>query len=275
MKPLLPAKKNAYWPFKGIEKLYLDLTRMCPRKCIHCYNNSGPNGLQSSITFGKWLSIITQGKDLNCNRLQLTGGEATLYPYYKDLIDFASAIGFKSIELFSGCSIPFSQKEMDFFRLNHIIITTSFYSTKPEIHNKIVRRNDYDTLKNNLVNLINRGIKLKVGIVLMNENSSEYWSSANFLKSIGVNQIYPDFVRSYGRASKMKGIPNIENICGGAHRHLTILPNGNAISCPFWPKKIGNINHHTLEEIINSEKLRTVRIKILKDWRKSILSKSN
>lgn len=275
MKPLLPANKNANWPFKGIDKLYLDLTRKCPRKCIHCYNNSGPNGSQGSVDFGKWLSIITQAKELNCKHIHLTGGEATLSPFYKDLIDFSVDVGFHSTELFSGCSILFSEEEINFFKLNNVAIATSFYSTDSEIHNNIVGRNDYDTLIENLTKLVKAGLRLKVGIVLMNENSSEYWTSFHFLKSIGISHVYPDFVRPFGRAKKMKNIPAYENICGGAHKYLSILPNGNVIACPFWPRKIGNINYHTLKEITNSEKLRRVRLEIIQDFKEGILASSH
>lgn len=270
MKKLIPARIDANWPFKGIDKLYLDLTRKCPRQCIHCYNRSGPDGKNGSLSLGKWFSIISQAKDLKCNGLHFTGGEPTQSPYCKDLIEFANDVGFQSIELFSGCSTYFTDDEINFFKSKNLTIATSFYSANAKVHNSIVGRSDHKNLIDNLINLIHSGLKLKVGIVLMNENSSEYLSSVKFLKSIGIEHIFPDFVRPFGRARKMKIIPSYENICGGAHIYLTILPNGNAIACPFWPTKIGNINHHTLEEVINSEKLRRVRLEIIQDFKQGV-----
>lgn len=69
--------------------------------CEHCYASSGPSGSHGSMTGSDWVRVLDQAADLRVEMVEFIGGEPTLYPGLKALIEHALRRGL-TVEVFSN-----------------------------------------------------------------------------------------------------------------------------------------------------------------------------
>ena len=81
--------------------VWLEVTGKCQLRCTHCYAESGPSGTHGMMGAADWLRVIDQAVGLGVKMVQFIGGEPTLYPWLKLLVEHALRQGL-SVEIFSN-----------------------------------------------------------------------------------------------------------------------------------------------------------------------------
>ncbi len=75
-----------------MDGLFIELTNVCNRRCLHCIvNKADPPGF---LSLDLAREILTQARALGFRTICLTGGEVALYPYLDELLAMAVDQGF-------------------------------------------------------------------------------------------------------------------------------------------------------------------------------------
>src|SRR5437879_5963696 len=81
--------------------LELEVTGRCQLECVHCYSSSGPSGSHGEMQVADWQRVIDEAAAMDVPRVQLIGGEPTLYPGLTRLVVHALGYGLE-VEIYSN-----------------------------------------------------------------------------------------------------------------------------------------------------------------------------
>src|SRR3990172_2935861 len=77
----------------------IKITQKCNLRCTHC---PWKNRILSDLSTEKWKLIIKDLWDKGCTVLTFEGGEPTIRNDLKELLDYSSDLGFKTIVVTNG-----------------------------------------------------------------------------------------------------------------------------------------------------------------------------
>lgn len=173
----------------------LEITQKCGYKCIHCYEGKSHREVASPLPLDKWFSLINELKEQGCNRVQFIGGEPTLHPRLKDMIDYAGTKGFDKIEIFSNL-YKLSDELVEALVRNNVVVRVSVYGSDEHIHDHITGvSGSLNHTKKNIAMLIDKGITITANVVLMRENETDKAAIKDMLNSLGIDKIHFDEIR--------------------------------------------------------------------------------
>ena len=115
----------------------LELTYRCNERCTHCYLETFQDDPQRILSKEDWFKILSELRSAGTLYLFLMGGEAMLSPYFWDIAEKASEMGFYVSMISNGLKIKDKETAE---RLNQVgvkQISFSLYSLEPEIHEKM------------------------------------------------------------------------------------------------------------------------------------------
>jgi len=280
----------------------------CNESCIHCYaecmpptyrkamgfptENGKVNDLgqesNKKISFERWKHLIDESYSLGCRRCQFIGGEPLLYRAENketvfDLAEYAKAVGFEFIEIFTNATLLTPEKVQKIKALG-LNVAVSLYSNDEGIHDSITKtpgsfRKTMEALKL----LQDAGVPVRVETVLMRPNEETINQTQKFVETMGFSHKHPDVLRPKGRGDNPSIMPTKEsvvkyslmlslsfsitkdNLSRNISGHpclmgkITITNNGDVLPCIFSRNlAVGNIKETTLEEIVSGNKLDTI-----------------
>ncbi|MEK6901496.1 MAG: radical SAM protein, partial [Nanoarchaeota archaeon] len=91
----LPIQDFPQKPKQELDFMWLELTRGCNLRCLHCYDDSCPElietekALTERMLHDDWLRVIDQAAEEGFKRLQFIGGEPLLYKEIFGLVEDA------------------------------------------------------------------------------------------------------------------------------------------------------------------------------------------
>lgn len=243
---------------------WVELTNVCNLQCKHCYNSSSPfTSDRDLLSEEDYKSVIGEIRKTGCEKIQFIGGEPTLNKSLPVLIDTSRNLGFTFVEVFTNL-IRLPEELLNNFSENQVSVATSFYSANSDTHDAITNsKGSQKRCAANIKRVLERGLQLRVGIILMEDNLEDYETTADFLRSLGVENIGFDHIRGVGRAKKSE-CNGMEELCGSCSGGIiSIGPDGVVTPCNMskaWP--VGSVLDEPLDEIIASERLENVRRQI-------------
>lgn len=110
--------------------------------------------------------------------------------------------------------------EIAAFAEHEVHLAVSLYAHRPAVHDRITRvTGSFRATASRLRDLIERGIPLRVAVIVMKENESEVEETLRFLEELGIarERIGTDGVRPTGRG-RDRGKPADETSTGEAAR---------------------------------------------------------
>lgn len=259
--------------------LWLELTRRCNLRCVHCYAEAGRDIKNETLSTNDYKRIIKEAFCLGFKSIQFTGGEATLHPYLMELLEYAKACGYEFIELYTN-AVNLPHGLLDFVAQNRINIATSFYSHRRETHERITQcKESFEKTVENIKEIAKLKIPLRVGIIKLKHNQDDTQKAKEFLIDLGVSTdaIGIDTVRPSGRGCNLELIPDDEkDFSQEPHHHcakcsedgfvipgtcwngkVAITPSGDVIPCVFARDLVvGNVLKSGLEDILSSRELK-------------------
>ncbi|MGW3311491.1 radical SAM protein [Streptomyces sp. NPDC001073] len=215
---------------KPLTFLELEITGRCQLTCSHCYAQSGPTGGHGTMTAADWRRVIDEAAELGVETVQFIGGEATMHPAFVELADHALNTG-RRVQVFSNL-YRVSADLWALFERPGLSLATSYYSDDAEEHDEVTgRAGTHARTRANIVSAVERGIRLKVGIIHMREGQRSAQALAE-MRALGVDRVHIDQVRAVGNAARTAAIPSTSELCGRcADGKAAILPDGTVVPC--------------------------------------------
>jgi len=242
--------------------LWLEITPECDLKCLHCYSDASSRSKPDASV--DWNKVLSDGFDVGYRRVQFIGGEPTLHPQLTSLIENADVIGYKSIEIFSNLTL-LNEHLLDTLSKHNVSVATSLYGSNEKVHESITySKGSFLKTVSGIKKVVERGLKVRVGIVVTELNKEGVTKTIDLLVSLGINKdnISRDHVRSVGRGEKLTRTEYTEGtLCGNCWKgNLAVSWSGKVYPCVFARQQVvGNIHTEELATIVSSEKLREFR----------------
>lgn len=244
--------------------LWLDLTRKCQLQCVHCHNDSGPDGTHGTMTREGWVSVLDQAANAGVPGVQFTGGEVTMHPDAPALVDHALTLDLR-VEVYSNL-VHITPEWWALLQRDGVTLATSYYSGKAAKHNAMTSRPSHARTRANIVKAVQLGIPLRAGIIVCDETQRAD-EARQELQTLGVTDIRMDHVRPFGRGADGQA-PDLDGLCGrcGTDR-AAIGPNGDVSPCVFsrW-LTVGNVHDTPLAAILGSPAMASANASILDRW---------
>lgn len=274
--------------------LELEITTKCNLNCLHCYNR-GEGNIDMPLEQVK--KFINFANDYNINTLVISGGEACLHTNFNEICKYLkenrkNLNNIKKITLQTNGYIKNLDlndlKGFDYIHLSfdinknglRDISSNEIIELAKKVQDAGIKPYLFTTIhKNNLehiddiVKIANENkIKIAFNFCIDTGRDKEFLISADEKRMViskllkyeeegKINRLRNPYVNSYRRMILKEDEPfKIKGGCTAGIASCDILANGDVIPCPFFRKKIGNINENKLEDIwLNSPFLAILR----------------
>lgn len=131
---------------KKIYSLEIEITRACNLSCFYCYANKDN---RTNLNFEKAKEIIDEAKDYGIKRISWLGGEPTLNPDWKEIIEYSKSVGLSNelwsngVTLLDNASAIAESCDKFVLHLDSIdydvFASAQERNTFPDVHSKILR----------------------------------------------------------------------------------------------------------------------------------------
>jgi MoaA/NifB/PqqE/SkfB family radical SAM enzyme len=244
----------------GILSVECELTGNCQLECSHCCTLSGPKVSHGDMTLADWQRVVDDTAELGIPAIQFIGGEPTRSLSLLPLISHALCRGLE-VEVYSNLT-HVRPAMWAAFEQYGVRLATSYYSNRADEHDRITGgRGSHARTRRNIIEALERGIRLRVGIVHVHDGQRVHQAEAE-LRSFGIEDIRIDRARGVGRAAADSDtIPSVSELCGRCfHNRLAVSPDGDVYGCilsRFMPT--GNVRREGLADIVRSEQFAQAR----------------
>jgi hypothetical protein len=225
----------------------LEITGRCQLACAHCYAESGPQSGEGDMATTDWLNVIAQAARSGAARVQLIGGEPTLYRDLHVLVSRALSGGME-VEIFTNL-VHVVPAMWALFERPGVRLATSYYSTDAAEHDAVTGRRSHDRTLANIREAMLRSIPLRVSVIQMHDQGVTDAALAE-LRALGVRSVGADRLREIGRGLRA-GRTGPAELCGRcADGKLAVLPSGDAVPCLLsrWVL-LGNVRTGCISDI--------------------------
>jgi sulfatase maturation enzyme AslB (radical SAM superfamily) len=124
---------------------------------------------------------------------------------------------------------------LECLKSNEVAIATSFYSDIPTIHDSITKvPGSHSATVQTITLLLKSGLKVRAGIVIMEENRDRIRETVTYLHSLGINDIKVDRVRHLveGVELNQHGNTGITELCGDCWKgRICVMADGTVAPC--------------------------------------------
>lgn len=157
----------------------------CNQKCVHCYAAGQQQADEAELSTEEWKRIIDKCREAGIPQVTFTGGEPTLREDLVELVDYASwfvtRLNTNGIKLDEELCRKLKEASLDSLQV-------TFYSSNPEIHNRLVGAERYGDTVRGIENALAAGISLSINTPLCTLNA-DYVDTLKFLKEKGVRYV--------------------------------------------------------------------------------------
>ena len=154
----------------------------CNQKCVHCYAAGQTLSDEPELSTDKWKAILDRCRSAGIPQVTFTGGEPTLRDDLFELIYYArwfiSRLNTNGIRLTKDYCKKLHEAELDSVQI-------TFYSSDPEIHNKLVGAPRYEETLSGIKNALAERLSVSINTPLCTLNR-DYEKTLEFLHGLGV-----------------------------------------------------------------------------------------
>lgn len=183
-----------------INSVVIELTSKCYIGCDYCINDSlAPN--ETILDFNVVKNLIDDMNKINVKSIFLSGGEALLYPYILETIDYCRKNNM-DITLISTVGSLLTNDVVDSILGNNVSIISTIDGTR-ETHNSRRITKNYDSILSSIETLYKKGFSQKYYIRcnLSYDNLDSIEDLVEVCRDLGVTGVAFTFLFGYGRAS--------------------------------------------------------------------------
>ncbi|MBA2392866.1 MAG: radical SAM protein [Ktedonobacteraceae bacterium] len=230
---------------------WLEITPSCQLHCTHCYRESMPGLGHGKLGFDQWKQAIASLQAQGTRYVQFIGGEPTIHPHFCELLEYAASLDLH-IEVYTNL-VSITSRMWEQFTQHQVRIATSFYTDNPAIHDEITGvTGSYHKTLANIKKVLDRGLKLRVGMVKMRDDQ-DIESAKAMLTDLGVKKIGVDRARGVGRGTQLLQEDPISALCGACTKGKAVITaNGEVYNCIMSRSFVlGNVLQEDIATILN------------------------
>jgi MoaA/NifB/PqqE/SkfB family radical SAM enzyme len=225
----------------SLDMLWLELTAKCNLNCKHCYADAGvTRPLEGDMTLEDWLATVDEALEIGASAFQLIGGEPTLHPHFRTLLDHIGKANPRVLEVYTNAT-RLTDDLVGCLKDNGARVAASFYAGQPDAHDALTMRpGSWRRTVAGLERAVAAGLRVRIGIVETAETRPHVGEAIAFLTQLGLHDIGVDAERGIGRgrrrASDTAG-EDLSQLCGqcGMAR-LCVTSTGAVHPCVFSRK---------------------------------------
>lgn len=154
----------------------------CNQKCVHCYAAGQVLSDESELSTEEWKQLIDKCRAVGIPQITFTGGEPTMRDDLFELISharwFVSRLNTNGIKLTEDYCRKLREAELDSVQI-------TFYSSEPEIHNKLVGTDQFESTAAGIDNALKAGLSVSINTPLCTLNR-DYLKTLSYLHEKGV-----------------------------------------------------------------------------------------
>src|SRR5688572_27969070 len=180
--------------------VWLELTTRCNLHCRHCYADASPAAsLQGRMSLDDWRAAIDEAVDMGASAVQLIGGEPTLHPHFRALLDHAGKASARLLEVYTNAT-RLTDEVVGCLKDSGARVAASFYAEEPDVHDAITQRSgSWQRTVAGSERGLAAGVPVRIGVIETAENRHHVEHAIAFLKRLGVSDIGVDAERGIGR----------------------------------------------------------------------------
>lgn len=260
-----------------LETVYLELTRRCNLRCIHCSNSSG-SPLNNELTQDEVIDLINQLRSMSVKDLRIYGGEPLLRDDLFAIASYAKDYNMDVSIYTNGLLID--EKIIDSLKqvsMSRVLVGLDGSEKK---HDRIrSKQGSYEKTTAAIKSLVSNGFVVDVFFTVSKINSDEIMKTFEHCAALGVRSVKSNIVSKTGRAKKnwhllsltpakiRSSVLTIGNahqqyfgsikkrgVCGAGITEIMIAANGSIYPCPLLVESTfcsGNLRNNSLNEIWN------------------------
>lgn len=269
---------------KQFDTVWLEITKKCNEKCIHCYGDYGFCYKNKELSINEWKKVINDISRFVVKKIVIIGGEPLLNNDLFEIINYCrqkvrdtEIVLYSNLVLFDTIN-GLNNKFVQLLKSNNIKVVTSIYSNNNKIHNDITKLNgSFERTISAVKCLRKNNIYIKANIVVMKYNFNDLKKTKDFVYYITGRVPGVDIVRDVGSSkisllpSFFKGDPRIlnkasfkpvgkdkfiKNYSGNScfQGKINITANGYISPCIMSEKFIDenyNVKNNTIDNILD------------------------
>lgn len=221
-----------------LDMVWLELTRRCNLNCLHCYADAGVTApLQGRMSLDDWLAAIDEALDLGTRAVQFIGGEPTLHPHFRTLLDYVGRASLDLVEIYTNAT-RLTDEMVGWLKHNGARVAASFYAAAPEVHDAVtLRPGSWRRTIAGLERALAADLPVRIGVIETAENKGHVPQTVAFLKRLGIRDIGVDAERGIGRGRRQAAAAageDFSQLCGRCGQaRLCITASGDIYPCVF------------------------------------------
>lgn len=178
-----------------------EITNLCNLKCKHCCNDSS---LSANKGLGKEeiFDLVDDLKEINVTSIYLTGGEPTVVPYFKEVVEYINLRGISLVMATNGFNISSNIQSIK-KNISHQAGVFVSLDGIGETHDEFRGiEGAFDKTINSIKLLVNNNIPTRISTVVWKKNILQLEKMIKLAKSLGVYQINFSMLFNTGRTAK-------------------------------------------------------------------------
>ena len=151
----------------GHKMLNIYLTNACNLRCPHCFMKAGKR-LANELTTDEWVSVLRDFKECGGTAVTLTGGEPTMHPGFRTIVESAYGMGLQLTVLTNG--ILWNDELIDELSPCMAEVQISIDGVDDASNAKIRQAGIFETLVRNVIRFSRNGVRVSVATTFTNDN---------------------------------------------------------------------------------------------------------
>lgn len=186
-----------------ISSAYIEITSECNLSCIACYNRSGKTCNRKELSFEQIKFIIHKlVYELNCTSICFSGGEPTLHPQFKRILDYVLSFPNLQIGITTNGTIQMDFLFSAYNNYPNLKVQVSLDGSNEDINSKVRGRGNFSKTMSfiNKLSSFRREVTVKMVISRLNMYDVE-----PYYRKIASLYCKPDFafINNMGRAMEI------------------------------------------------------------------------
>jgi len=274
---------------------YLELTFRCNNRCPGCGNVFSRTESQPSLSAGQWREILAKLKAAQVFRVRLTGGEPTLHPEFREIVECTQELDIP-FALFTNARWQDPAGLVSFLKgvpqLQGILV--SLHGATPQAHEAFTNvPGSFAETVANIQRAATEGLPVNTSTIITRHNWDQVKNIIQLSQRLGAaNAVFNRYLSSGADelepteeqlisamdavdAQRQAGVrarfsvcipqcfhPSSSTGCLAGIAYFTVDPWGNVRPCNHAPLIVGNLLEQSVEEVWNSEGMQQWRAMI-------------
>jgi radical SAM protein with 4Fe4S-binding SPASM domain len=167
---------------RPVKFAWIELTSKCNQKCAHCFLGEDLNKFKH-VPKDKIFEYLKILSDIGTKQIIFSGGEPTLHPEFKEIIDQAGAYKFRINVLTNASTKNFESLFQTFYK-NNVILKIPILGWEQSHDQMTMIESSFETTIKNIKKLNNSNIKVTLGTTVTGINHQDIPKIREFANSL-------------------------------------------------------------------------------------------